>query len=159
MYRTRSKRTCAQPRLWAELSEKKVGTVLRDAQCNLEETTGCFNVPVWLMGTRFEAGDCISEPGPQETYRDIFLLKHSVHVHVVLVHIMAVQLENITTCVWTPRNRIMGIFTLLGCGFISEWPRILQTTSSLVSITHHIPKEAKRWALKSNWRCLFSSRS
>jgi hypothetical protein len=29
-------------------------------------------VPVNLLGTRFEARNYISEPGPQEAYRDIF---------------------------------------------------------------------------------------
>jgi hypothetical protein len=36
--------------------------------------TGYFNeIPVRLLGTRFEARNWISEPGPQEPYRDIFL--------------------------------------------------------------------------------------
>jgi hypothetical protein len=35
------------------------------------------NVPVWLLGTRFEARTCISEPGPQD-FMGTFLLKHLV---------------------------------------------------------------------------------
>jgi hypothetical protein len=31
------------------------------------------NVPVRLLETRFEARNCISEPCPQEPYKDIFL--------------------------------------------------------------------------------------
>jgi hypothetical protein len=30
------------------------------------------NVPVRLLGTRFKARNCISQPGLQEPYRDIF---------------------------------------------------------------------------------------
>jgi hypothetical protein len=38
-------------------------------------STGSFKkiVPVKLLGTRFKARNCISEPGPQEPYRTIFL--------------------------------------------------------------------------------------
>jgi hypothetical protein len=37
-------------------------------------TKPCFNkhVPVRLLGSRFEARNCISDPGSQEPYRDIF---------------------------------------------------------------------------------------
>jgi hypothetical protein len=45
----------------------------------------CFkNVPVWILVTRFEARNGISEPGPHETYRDIFLKHHVVHVSGIL---------------------------------------------------------------------------
>jgi hypothetical protein len=36
------------------------------------------SVPVRLLGTRFEAGNCISEPGPEEPYKDIFFRKISL---------------------------------------------------------------------------------
>jgi hypothetical protein len=36
------------------------------------------NVPVWLLGTRFKARNCISEPGPQDPYREIFLKRPAV---------------------------------------------------------------------------------
>jgi hypothetical protein len=38
-----------------------------------ENTMGVWkNIPVRLLGTRFEARNCISEPGTQEPYRDFF---------------------------------------------------------------------------------------
>jgi hypothetical protein len=37
------------------------------------------NVLVSLLGTRFEARNCISECGPRETYRDNFLNTLSLH--------------------------------------------------------------------------------
>jgi hypothetical protein len=40
------------------------------------------NVPVRLLGTRFETKNCISEPCPQEPYRDIlFEIQVSLYPH------------------------------------------------------------------------------
>jgi hypothetical protein len=43
-------------------------------------TTWCFNKKVWFRGTRIEGIKCISEPGPQEPYRDIFM-KRIVYIN------------------------------------------------------------------------------
>jgi hypothetical protein len=45
--------------------------------CGLEIINGTLHgvskhVPVRILGSRFKARNCISEPSPQETYRDIF---------------------------------------------------------------------------------------
>jgi hypothetical protein len=45
----------------------------QDVGQNGNWSAGCFNknVPVWFLGTKFEARNCISESGPQEHYRDM----------------------------------------------------------------------------------------